>query len=385
MCTKDLPKSKCIRVQNRGRALAAAESPSAPESVSIATQTLTNEMNPAGSMADMAIGSTLLLAKPRGFCAGVVRAVNVVELALEAHGAPVYVLHEIVHNQRVVADLAEQGAVFVERLDEVPAAGCLIFSAHGVASGVEHEARQRGLHVIDATCPLVAKVHLEVMQHARAGRDLIMVGHADHPEVVGTLGRFDTSRGGRTHLVETLAAAQALAVRDPSRLAVVTQTTLSVDDAGAILAALRKRFPGIAESRRDDICYATQSRQNGVRNLLPLADLVIVVGARNSSNANRLREVAESGGCEAHLVQDAREIDVSWLRAGIVIGITAAASTPAVLVDEVVERLGTLGVTAVKDMEGDDESVSFRLPVSVLRKSAPRKIRNTTDQELQSS
>jgi len=336
-------------------------------------------------MTEVATGSTLLLAKPRGFCAGVVRAVNVVELALEAHGAPVYVLHEIVHNQRVVSDLAAQGAVFVDRLDEVPPEGVVIFSAHGVASSVEQEAGQRGLQVIDATCPLVAKVHIEVMQHARAGLDLIMVGHAEHPEVVGTLGRFDTSRGGRVHLVETLAAVQTLAVRDPRRLAVVTQTTLSVDDAGAILAALRQRFPGIVESRRDDICYATQSRQNGVRNLLPLADLIIVVGARNSSNANRLREVAESGGCVAHLVQDAREIDLLWLRPGIVIGITAAASTPSELVDEVVERLGVLGAAVVKDMEGEDESVSFRLPASVLLKKASRKTRNTTDQELQSS
>jgi 4-hydroxy-3-methylbut-2-enyl diphosphate reductase len=342
------------------------------------------EMNPASPTPEVASGSTLLLAKPRGFCAGVVRAVNVVELALEAHGAPVFVLHEIVHNQRVLAELAEQGAVFVERLDEVPAAGCLIFSAHGVASSVEHEARQRGLQVIDATCPLVAKVHIEVMQHARAGRDLIVVGHADHPEVVGTVGRFDTSFGGCVHLVETLAQVQTLAVRDPQRLAVVTQTTLSVDDAGHILAALRQRFPGIAESRRDDICYATQSRQNGVRNLLPLADLVIVVGARNSSNANRLREVAHSGGSEAHLVQDAGEIDVRWLRPGIVIGISAAASTPAVLVDEVTERLGMLGATVVKEMEGDDESVSFRLPVSVLRKTARRKTQKTTDEEPQS-
>jgi 4-hydroxy-3-methylbut-2-enyl diphosphate reductase len=346
---------------------------------------LINEMDPASPMTEVATGSTLLLAKPRGFCAGVVRAVNVVELALEAHGAPVYVLHEIVHNQRVVSDLAAQGAVFVDRLDEVPPEGVVIFSAHGVASSVEQEAGQRGLQVIDATCPLVAKVHIEVMQHARAGLDLIMVGHAEHPEVVGTLGRFDTSRGGRVHLVETLAAVQTLAVRDPRRLAVVTQTTLSVDDAGAILAALRQRFPGIVESRRDDICYATQSRQNGVRNLLPLADLIIVVGARNSSNANRLREVAESGGCVAHLVQDAREIDLLWLRPGIVIGITAAASTPSELVDEVVERLGVLGAAVVKDMEGEDESVSFRLPASVLLKKASRKTRNTTDQELQSS
>jgi len=336
-----------------------------------------------GVNAEAAAGAALLLAKPRGFCAGVVRAVQVVELALEAHGAPVYVLHEIIHNQRVLADLVERGAVFVEQLDEVPAQTCVIFSAHGVARSVEREARQRGLQVIDATCPLVAKVHLEVMQHARAGRDLIMVGHAGHPEVIGTLGRFDTSRGGATHLVENLDGVQALQVRDPMRVAVVTQTTLSVEDTRRILEGLRERFPGIVEPRRDDICYATQSRQNGVRNLLPAADLILVVGARNSSNANRLREVAQSGGCEAHLVQDANEIDASWLRPGIAIGITAGASTPAVLVDEVVERLRGLGAGAVAEMDGEDESVSFRLPVSLLRSTALLKKRMTTDEEHQ--
>ncbi len=336
-----------------------------------------------GANAETAADAVLLLAKPRGFCAGVVRAVQVVELALEAHGAPVYVLHEIIHNQRVLADLRNRGAVFVERLDEVPPQACLIFSAHGVARAVEREARQRGLQVIDATCPLVAKVHLEVMQHARAGRDLIMIGHAGHPEVVGTLGRFDTSRGGSAHLVENLDGVQALRVRDPMRVAVVTQTTLSVDDTRRVLAALRARFPAIVEPRRDDICYATQSRQNGVQSLLPRVDLVLVVGARNSSNANRLREVARSGGCEAHLVQDAREIDVRWLRPGIVIGITAGASTPAVLVDELVERLKSLGAGVVTEMDGEDESVSFRLPASLLRATARHQTRTTTDEEHQ--
>ena len=334
-------------------------------------------------ISEAAAGAALLLAKPRGFCAGVVRAVQVVEMALEAHGAPVYVLHEIVHNQHVLAQLAERGAVFVEQLGEVPAGACVIFSAHGVARSVEREARQRGLQVIDATCPLVAKVHIEAMRHARAGRDLIVVGHAGHPEVVGTLGRFDASRGGSVHLVETLADVQALTVRHPARVAVVTQTTLSVDDTRRILVALRERFPGIVEPRRDDICYATQSRQNGVRKLLPLADLIIVVGARNSSNANRLREVAQSGGCEAHLVQDAGEIDVRWLRPGIVIGITAGASTPAVLVDDVVERLKNQGAGVVTEMEGEDESVSFRMPVSLLRQTALRGARKTTDEEHQ--
>ena len=335
----------------------------------------------ADAACEAAAGAALLLAKPRGFCAGVVRAVRVVELALEAHGAPVHVLHEIVHNQRVLADLAERGAVFVEQLDEVPAGGCVIFSAHGVASSVEREAARRGLHVIDATCPLVAKVHLEVMRHARSGRDLIVVGHAGHPEVVGTLGRFDTRHGGCAHLVETLDAAQTLTVRDPLRVAVVTQTTLSVDDTRRILTALRERFPGLAEPRRDDICYATQSRQNGVRRLLPLSDLVIVVGARNSSNANRLCEVARSGGCEAHLVQDACEIETRWLRPGMLIGISAGASTPAVLVDEVVERLRALGANVVTEMDGEDESVSFRLPVSLLRDAAARQARKTSDEE----
>ncbi|MDL2337704.1 MAG: 4-hydroxy-3-methylbut-2-enyl diphosphate reductase [Pseudomonadota bacterium] len=337
-----------------------------------------------GALPEAAAGAALLLAKPRGFCAGVVRAVQVVELALEAHGAPVYVLHEIIHNHRVLAELAERGAVFVDVLDEVPGGSCVIFSAHGVAGSVEREARQRGLQVIDATCPLVAKVHIEVMRHARAGRDLIVVGHAGHPEVAGTLGRFDTSCGGSAHLVESLAGVQALLVRDPERVAVVTQTTLSVDDTRRILIALRERYPGIIESRRDDICYATQSRQNGVRNLLPLVDLIIVVGARNSSNSNRLREVAQSGGCEAHLVQDASEIDVRWLRPGIAIGITAGASTPAVLVDEVVERLQGLGAGVVTEMEGEDESVSFPLPVSLQRKTALREARTTSGDEPES-
>lgn len=330
-----------------------------------------------------AAGAVLLLAKPRGFCAGVVRAVQVVELALEAHGAPVYVLHEIIHNQRVLADLRERGAVFVEDLDDVPAQACLIFSAHGVARSVERAARQRGLQVIDATCPLVAKVHLEVMRHARAGRDLVMVGHAGHPEVVGTLGRFDTSRGGSAHLVESLADVRALQVRDPLCVAVVTQTTLSVEDTRRVLAALRERFPAIVEPRRDDICYATQSRQNGVRNLLTRADLIIVVGARNSSNANRLREVAQSGGCESQLVQDANEIDPRWLRPGMVIGITAGASTPEVLIDEVVARLQAWGAGQVKEMQGEDETVSFRLPVSLLRATALRETQKTTDEEHQ--
>lgn len=336
-----------------------------------------------GDQADAAAGAVLLLAKPRGFCAGVVRAVQVVELALEAHGAPVYVLHEIIHNQRVLADLRERGAIFVEQLDEVPAQACVIFSAHGVARSVERAARQRGLQVIDATCPLVAKVHLEVMRHARAGRDLVMVGHAGHPEVVGTLGRFDVSRGGSAHLVETMADVHALKVRDPLCVAVVTQTTLSVEDTRRVLAALRERFPAIVEPRRDDICYATQSRQNGVRDLLPQADLILVVGARNSSNANRLCEVAQDGGCDAHLVQDADEIDPRWLRPGIVIGITAGASTPAVLVDDVVERLRGWGAGAVTEMEGEDETVSFRLPVSLLRPNALRETRKTTDEEHQ--
>ena len=336
-----------------------------------------------GVHAGAAAGAVLLLAKPRGFCAGVVRAVQVVELALEAHGAPVYVLHEIIHNQRVLADLRDRGAIFVEQLDDVPAQACVIFSAHGVARSVERAARQRGLQVIDATCPLVAKVHLEVMRHARAGRDLVMIGHAGHPEVVGTLGRFDTSRGGSTHLVETLADVHALTVRDPLSVAVVTQTTLSVEDTRRVLAALRARFPAIVEPRRDDICYATQSRQNGVRNLLPRADLILVVGARNSSNANRLCEVAQGGGCDAHLVQDATEIDPCWLRPGIVIGITSGASTPAVLVDEVIEQLRAWGAGAATEMEGEDETVSFRLPVSLPRTTALRETRKTTDEEHQ--
>jgi len=313
----------------------------------------------------------IVLAQPRGFCAGVVRAIEVVETVLGTHGPPVYVLHEIVHNQRVVTDLRARGAVFVERLTDIPPGALTIFSAHGVPESVVRAAHDRQLEVIDATCPLVAKVHAEVARHARAGRDVVMVGHAGHAEVIGTMGRYDRSAGGEVHLVQTVADAMRLEVRDPGRLAVVTQTTLSVDDTRRILETLRRRFPGIVESRKDDICYATQNRQNAVRQLAGNVDLLLVVGARNSSNSNRLREVGEQAGVAAHLVQDAAEVDLAWLRPGQRVGVTAGASTPEVLVQEVLEKLARLGAASVTEMDGPLETTTFRLPTALAAMQRP--------------
>jgi 4-hydroxy-3-methylbut-2-enyl diphosphate reductase len=300
----------------------------------------------------------VLLAKPRGFCAGVDRAIEIVERALEIHGAPIYVRHEVVHNKFVVNDLRSKGAVFVEDLDEVPAGSTLIFSAHGVSQAVRREADARGLKVFDATCPLVTKVHVEVAKMREHGREIIMIGHHGHPEVEGTMGQ---TRGGM-YLVEMPADVAKLKVADAGNLAFVTQTTLSVDDASQIIAALRARFPKIVGPRKDDICYATQNRQDAVKALAQQCDVVIVVGSPNSSNSNRLREVAEHQGVTAYMVDNASELRPEWVAGKNVVGVTAGASAPEVLVRQVVERLRALGAERVSQLEGIEEKVTFPLP-----------------------
>ncbi len=302
------------------------------------------------------------LANPRGFCAGVDRAIEIVERALRLFGPPIHVRHEVVHNRHVVEGLRSRGAVFVETLDEVPDGATVIFSAHGVPRAVVEEAEARGLQVFDATCPLVTKVHMEVARHARAGIDCILIGHAGHPEVEGTLGRYDGSGGGQMHLVESVEDVARLQVRDPGRLAYVTQTTLSVDDTARIIDALRERFPAIRGPRKDDICYATQNRQDAVRRLAGDCDLVLVVGSRNSSNSNRLRELAEQRGVPAHLIDDASEIDPAWLEGCECVGVTAGASAPEVLVGDVVARLEAAGYTLEEERGGQRETVTFALP-----------------------
>ena len=300
----------------------------------------------------------LVLANPRGFCAGVERAIAIVERALVAHGAPIYVRHEIVHNKFVVDDLRAKGAVFVEELAEVPAGATVVFSAHGVAKAVEREAQARGLHVFDATCPLVTKVHVEVEKMLRAGREIVMIGHRGHPEAEGTMGQAEAGM----HLVETVDEVARLAVRDPSQLAYVTQTTLSVDDAAAIVAALRARFPDIVGPKKDDICYATQNRQDAVKFMAPQSDVVIVVGSPNSSNSNRLREVAEHMGVPSYMVDSAAQLDPAWIAGRTRVGVTAGASAPEVLVQEVVSRLKALGAASVRQLAGVEEHVVFPMP-----------------------
>lgn len=300
----------------------------------------------------------VLLAQPRGFCAGVDRAIEIVERALAIHGAPVHVRHEIVHNRYVVDELRAKGAVFVDELDEVPAGGIVIFSAHGVPKAVQADAAARGLRVFDATCPLVTKVHIEVAKMRAAGREIVMIGHEGHPEVEGTMGQAE----GGMYLVETVGEVEKLQVRDPDALAYVTQTTLSLDDAAEVIAALKRRFPTIAEPKKADICYATQNRQDAVKFMAPQVDVVIVVGSVNSSNSNRLREVAERFGVPAHLVDGADNIDPSWVQGRQRIGVTAGASAPEVLVDAVVSRLRALGAGSVRPLTGVQESVVFPLP-----------------------
>ncbi len=308
----------------------------------------------------------ILLAQPRGFCAGVDRAIEIVERALAQFGAPVYVRHEIVHNAYVVADLRNKGAIFIEDLDDVPAGSHLVFSAHGVSRAVKAEAEQRGLKVFDATCPLVTKVHVEVAKMREEGREIIMIGHQGHPEVEGTMGQSD----GGIYLVETVGDVDTLQVTSPDKLAFVSQTTLSVDDTTEIIAALKRRFPGIAEPKKGDICYATTNRQQAVKFMAPQVQLVIVVGSPNSSNSNRLREVATNHGANAYMVDNAAQIDPAWLEGVTRIGVTAGASAPEILVQQVIDRLKSLGAGSVRALDGVEENVTFPLPKGLSAKPA---------------
>ena len=305
----------------------------------------------------------VLLANPRGFCAGVERAIETVERALELHGAPIYVRHEIVHNKYVVDDLRAKGAVFVEELDEVPPGGTVIFSAHGVSQQVRADAERRGLKVFDATCPLVTKVHVEVSRMLKAGYEIVMIGHRGHPETEGTMGQ--AVRG--MVLVETVADVAGLQVGTPDKLAYVTQTTLSIDDAKAIVAALRARFPAIRGPKKDDICYATQNRQDAVKLMAPQCDVVIVVGSPNSSNSNRLREVAQHMGAQAYMVDRAADLRPEWIAGKRRVGVTAGASAPQVLIDELLARLKALGAENVRVLPGITERVVFTLPRELVR------------------
>jgi len=300
----------------------------------------------------------VLLANPRGFCAGVDRAIAIVEQALAQFGAPIYVRHEVVHNKFVVDDLKAKGAVFVEELNEVPGGATVVFSAHGVSRAVRAEADARGLHVFDATCPLVTKVHVEVAKMREHGREIVMIGHAGHPEVEGTMGQVD----GGMYLVDSVADVANLQVRDPRNLAYVTQTTLSVDDAAQIISALKSRFPDIVGPKRDDICYATQNRQDAVKAILPSVDAVIVVGSPNSSNSNRLREVASHRGIPAWMVDRADELKPEWIAGRKRIGVTAGASAPEVLVKQVIDRLRELGAQRVTELAGAAETIVFPMP-----------------------
>jgi 4-hydroxy-3-methylbut-2-enyl diphosphate reductase len=300
----------------------------------------------------------ILLAQPRGFCAGVDRAIEIVERALQQFGAPIYVRHEIVHNAYVVDDLRGKGAIFIEELEDVPAGNTLVFSAHGVSKAVRAEAEQRGLTIFDATCPLVTKVHVEVAKMRRQGCEIVMIGHDGHPEVEGTMGQTEEGM----HLVETVADVATLQVGNPDLLAYVSQTTLSVDDTADIIAALKQRFPNIIEPKKGDICYATTNRQEAVKFMAPQVDVVIVVGSPNSSNSNRLREVAEKKGTPAYMVDNASQIDPQWLVGKVRIGVTAGASAPEVLVQAVIDRLKELGARSVRALDGVEEHVTFPLP-----------------------
>ncbi len=304
----------------------------------------------------------ILLANPRGFCAGVDRAIAIVERALESYGAPIYVRHEVVHNRYVVEKLRADGAVFVEELHEVPDGATVIFSAHGVAQSVREEAGKRDLKVFDATCPLVTKVHMEVARLGRIGRSVVLIGHAGHPEVEGTMGQWNPANPGEILLVESLESVARLAPRCPDQLAYVTQTTLSVDDTKAIIEALRAKFPGIEGPRKDDICYATQNRQDAVRRLADAVDLMLVVGSVNSSNSNRLRELAEKQGVRSFLIDGAEHIERSWLDGVNRIGLTAGASAPDKLVRDVIARLQAWGAGEVRELDGEPENMAFALP-----------------------
>jgi 4-hydroxy-3-methylbut-2-enyl diphosphate reductase len=302
------------------------------------------------------------LANPRGFCAGVDRAIDIVNRALEVFGAPIYVRHEVVHNKFVVDDLRNRGAVFVDELDEIPDDVIVIFSAHGVSLAVQEEARRRSLKVFDATCPLVTKVHMEVAKFSLDGTESVLIGHAGHPEVEGTMGQYDHSQGGNIYLVEDESDVAKLEVKDPSKLSFVTQTTLSMDDTAKVIDALRQKFPAIEGPRKDDICYATQNRQDAVKQLAIESDLILVVGSVASSNSNRLRELAERCGCKAYLIDGPEDIDTEWLQQSKAIGITAGASAPDVLVRDVISRLVELGANAPQELSGVVENVTFSLP-----------------------
>ncbi|UQY32890.1 4-hydroxy-3-methylbut-2-enyl diphosphate reductase [Pseudomonas fulva] len=302
------------------------------------------------------------LANPRGFCAGVDRAIEIVNRALEVFGPPIYVRHEVVHNKFVVEDLRNRGAVFVEELDQVPDDVIVIFSAHGVSQAVRNEAANRGLKVFDATCPLVTKVHLEVVRYSRDGRECILIGHEGHPEVEGTMGQYDASNGGAIYLVEDEDDVAKLQVRDPDNLAFVTQTTLSMDDTSKVIDALRARFPNIGGPRKDDICYATQNRQDAVKQLADECDVLLVVGSPNSSNSNRLRELAERIGTPAYLIDGAEDLRREWFEGAKGIGITAGASAPEVLVRGVIDKLGEWGASNVQELDGRPENVTFSMP-----------------------
>jgi 4-hydroxy-3-methylbut-2-enyl diphosphate reductase len=305
----------------------------------------------------------IVLANPRGFCAGVDRAIEIVKRAIETLGAPIYVRHEVVHNRFVVEDLRQRGAVFVEELDEVPAGGTVIFSAHGVSQAVRNEASGRGLKIFDATCPLVTKVHIEVVRHCRAGRDVILIGHEGHPEVEGTMGQWQAEAGqGRIYLVEDVEDANRLEIQQPDNVAYTTQTTLSVDETRDVIAALQAKYPALQGPKHDDICYATQNRQDAVRELAAECDLVLVVGSINSSNSNRLRELAEKQGATAYLIDGAEHIDPAWLEGKRSIGVTAGASAPEVLVQGVIARLQSLGGAGVRELHGEPEDMVFALP-----------------------
>lgn len=302
------------------------------------------------------------LANPRGFCAGVDRAIEIVDRAIDVFGAPIYVRHEVVHNRYVVDGLRDRGAIFVEELDQVPDGATVIFSAHGVSSAVQNEAARRALKVFDATCPLVTKVHMEVARYAEKGCECVLIGHAGHPEVEGTLGRYDTSKGGQIYLVETPEDARALKPKDPTQLAYVTQTTLSMDDTAEVIQALRDTFEHITGPRRDDICYATQNRQDAVRGLARSNDLVLVVGSVNSSNSNRLRELSEREGTPAYLIDQADDLNPAWLEGVQSVGVTAGASAPEVLVQGVIDRLKSHGAVSVEELDGRPENITFNLP-----------------------
>ncbi|MDO4427633.1 MAG: 4-hydroxy-3-methylbut-2-enyl diphosphate reductase [Moraxella sp.] len=310
----------------------------------------------------------ILLANPRGFCAGVDRAIAIVNEALNRFNPPIYVRHEVVHNKFVVEDLASRGAIFVEELDEVPDGAIVIFSAHGVSKAVEDEAQRRALTVFDATCPLVTKVHIEVNKFAKTGMDAILIGHAGHPEVEGTMGRFDPQFGGRIHLVEDVGDVAKLDLPSDSELAFVTQTTLSMDDTAEVINALKDKFPKINAPRKDDICYATQNRQDAVKDLAKLCQVVLVVGSPNSSNSNRLRELAERLGAKAFLIDNAREMDKSWFDGVETVGVTAGASAPEILIKEVLDTLQAWGGQIPTELDGREENITFSLPKALRNK-----------------